>query len=87
MSSQSLTKSLLHFSRDQKGWRTHPVPFRYADTPGLWTREQVEAWKPVVDAVHAKGGVFFCQIWHTGRASNYGTKQLMIAFELESISS
>ena len=31
----------------------------------------MEAWKPVVDAVHAKGGVFFCQIWHTGRASNY----------------
>ncbi|TVU14266.1 hypothetical protein EJB05_37725, partial [Eragrostis curvula] len=43
----------------------------YPDTPGLWTREQVEAWKPIVDAVHAKGGVFFCQIWHTGRASNY----------------
>ncbi|CAL5068012.1 unnamed protein product [Urochloa decumbens] len=43
----------------------------YPDTPGIWTREQVEAWKPVVDAVHAKGGVFFCQIWHTGRASNY----------------
>ncbi|GJN02836.1 hypothetical protein PR202_ga20223 [Eleusine coracana subsp. coracana] len=43
----------------------------YPHTPGLWTREQVEAWKPIVDAVHAKGGVFFCQIWHTGRASNY----------------
>jgi len=43
----------------------------YPDSPGIWTREQVEAWKPVVDAVHAKGGVFFCQIWHTGRASNY----------------
>ncbi|XP_062225740.1 putative 12-oxophytodienoate reductase 11 [Phragmites australis] len=43
----------------------------YPDSPGIWTREQVEAWKPIVDAVHAKGGVFFCQIWHTGRASNY----------------
>lgn len=40
--------------------------------PGLWTKEQVEAWKPVVDAVHAKGGVFFCQIWHAGRVSNSG---------------
>ncbi|CAI8589458.1 unnamed protein product [Vicia faba] len=39
-------------------------------TPGLWTKEQVEAWKPIVDAVHAKGGVFFCQLWHVGRASN-----------------
>ncbi|KAK1371756.1 12-oxophytodienoate reductase 1 [Heracleum sosnowskyi] len=42
----------------------------YTDTPGIWTKEQVEAWKPIVDAVHAKGGIFFCQIWHVGRASN-----------------
>ncbi|KAF6152385.1 hypothetical protein GIB67_028427 [Kingdonia uniflora] len=28
----------------------------YQDTPGIWTKEQVEAWKPIVDAVHAKGG-------------------------------
>ncbi|KAK7855965.1 12-oxophytodienoate reductase 1 [Quercus suber] len=42
----------------------------YPDTPGIWTKEQVEAWKPIVDAVHAKGGVFFCQIWHVGRVSN-----------------
>ncbi|CDP10749.1 unnamed protein product [Coffea canephora] len=43
----------------------------YPDTPGIWTKEQVEAWKPIVDAVHANGGVFFCQIWHVGRVSNY----------------
>ncbi|KAL9437711.1 hypothetical protein AB3S75_023561 [Citrus x aurantiifolia] len=42
----------------------------YPDTPGIWTKEQVEAWKPIVDAVHAKGGIFFCQIWHVGRVSN-----------------
>ncbi|KAF4351666.1 hypothetical protein F8388_024499 [Cannabis sativa] len=42
----------------------------YPDTPGIWTKEHVEAWKPIVDAVHAKGGVFFCQIWHVGRVSN-----------------
>ncbi|GJN31884.1 hypothetical protein PR202_gb20339 [Eleusine coracana subsp. coracana] len=39
------------------------------DVPGLWTDEQVQSWKPVVDAVHAKGAVFFCQLWHAGRAS------------------
>ncbi|KAL5728281.1 12-oxophytodienoate reductase [Ranunculus cassubicifolius] len=39
----------------------------YPDTPGIWTTEQVEAW-----AVHAKGGIFFCQIWHVGRVSNFG---------------
>ncbi|KAJ4828179.1 12-oxophytodienoate reductase 2 [Turnera subulata] len=44
----------------------------YPQTPGVWTKEQVEAWKPIVDAVHAKGGVFFCQIWHVGRVSNSG---------------
>ncbi|XP_020107147.1 putative 12-oxophytodienoate reductase 8 isoform X3 [Ananas comosus] len=43
----------------------------YPDTPGIWTKKQVEAWKPIVDAVHKKGGVFFCQIWHAGRASTY----------------
>ncbi|KAJ4713762.1 12-oxophytodienoate reductase [Melia azedarach] len=42
----------------------------FPDTPGIWTKEQVEAWKPIVDAVHAKGGIFFCQIWHVGRVSN-----------------
>ncbi|KAG2710139.1 hypothetical protein I3760_04G011400 [Carya illinoinensis] len=41
-------------------------------TPGIWTREQIEAWKPIVDAVHAKGGIFFCQLWHVGRVSNQG---------------
>ncbi|KAK0575864.1 hypothetical protein LWI29_008310 [Acer saccharum] len=42
----------------------------YPQTPGIWTKEQVEAWKPIVDGVHAKGGIFFCQIWHAGRVSN-----------------
>ncbi|KAK9141621.1 hypothetical protein Syun_011021 [Stephania yunnanensis] len=44
----------------------------YTDSPGIWTKEQVEAWKPIVDVVHAKGGIFFCQIGHVGRVSNYG---------------
>ncbi|CAI9115117.1 OLC1v1015953C1 [Oldenlandia corymbosa var. corymbosa] len=39
-------------------------------TPGIWTKEQVEAWKPIVKAVHDKGGIFFCQMWHVGRVSN-----------------
>ncbi|KAK1414656.1 hypothetical protein QVD17_30405 [Tagetes erecta] len=42
----------------------------YEHTPGIWSKEQIEAWKPIVDAVHAKGGIFFCQIWHAGRVSN-----------------
>lgn len=42
----------------------------YPQTPGIYTQEQVEAWKPVVKAVHDKGGVFVCQLWHVGRASH-----------------
>ena len=51
--------------------------YRYEHVPGIWTKEQVEAWKPIVDAVHAKGGIFFCQIWHCGRISNRGVFSLL----------
>ncbi|OEL16692.1 12-oxophytodienoate reductase 1 [Dichanthelium oligosanthes] len=46
-----------------------PTAQGYPETPGIWTQEQVEAWKPIVDAVHRKGAFFFCQIWHVGRVS------------------
>ncbi|XP_058090126.1 12-oxophytodienoate reductase 1-like isoform X3 [Magnolia sinica] len=42
----------------------------FLNFPGIWTSEQVRAWRTVVDAVHEKGGVFFCQIWHAGRSHN-----------------
>ncbi|GAB4853729.1 12-oxophytodienoate reductase 3 [Ancistrocladus abbreviatus] len=38
--------------------------------PGIYTDEQVEGWRKVVDAVHAKGAIIFCQLWHGGRASH-----------------
>jgi len=37
--------------------------------PGLWLQEQAVGWKKVVDAVHAKGGFIYCQLWHAGRAT------------------
>ncbi|GLC58939.1 hypothetical protein PLESTB_001419500 [Pleodorina starrii] len=40
------------------------------NVPGLWLPEQLEGWKPVVRAVKDKGAVFFCQLWHCGRASH-----------------
>jgi N-ethylmaleimide reductase len=40
------------------------------DVPGVWLAEQVEGWREVVDAVHAKGGVIFLQLWHVGRVSH-----------------
>lgn len=42
----------------------------YARIPGLWSDAQVLAWKPVVNAVHAKGGKVFAQLMHTGRVSH-----------------
>ena len=45
-------------SREGLGW-----PF----APGLWTDEQIEHWKPVVDSVHATGGKIMVQMWHMGR--------------------
>jgi len=36
-------------------------------SPGLWSAEQVEAWRPVTKAVHARGGRIVAQLWHMGR--------------------
>jgi N-ethylmaleimide reductase len=38
--------------------------------PGIYTEQQVAGWRKVVDAVHAKGGVIFLQLWHVGRVSH-----------------
>lgn len=35
--------------------------------PGLWSDEQVDAWRPIVQAVHAAGGRIVAQLWHMGR--------------------
>jgi 2,4-dienoyl-CoA reductase-like NADH-dependent reductase (Old Yellow Enzyme family) len=45
---------------------------RFPRVPGIYNQEQTDAWKKVVDAVHAKGAIFFCQLWHVGRASHQG---------------
>jgi N-ethylmaleimide reductase len=42
----------------------------YARIPGLWNAAQVDAWKQVTNAVHAKGGHIFAQLMHTGRVSH-----------------
>jgi N-ethylmaleimide reductase len=42
----------------------------YLDTPGIYTPEQVEGWKKVTDAVHARGGRIVIQLWHVGRISH-----------------
>jgi len=42
----------------------------YQDTPGIYTDAQVAGWRTVTDAVHAKGGKIFLQLWHVGRISH-----------------
>ncbi|KDO22796.1 hypothetical protein SPRG_11555 [Saprolegnia parasitica CBS 223.65] len=47
-----------------------PKTSAFYSEPGVHTPEQLAAWKKVTDAVHAKGGKIFCQIWHSGRAAH-----------------
>jgi 2,4-dienoyl-CoA reductase-like NADH-dependent reductase (Old Yellow Enzyme family) len=46
-----------------------PMGVGYADTPGLWSNEQVAGWKLITSAVHKAGGRIFSQLWHVGRIS------------------
>lgn len=39
-------------------------------TPGIYSREQIAGWREITDAVHAKGGIIFLQLWHVGRVSH-----------------
>ncbi len=45
-------------SREGLGWPS---------APGIWSDEQVEAWKPIVKGVQDDGGLIVMQLWHMGR--------------------
>lgn len=47
----------------------------YQDTPGIYSRAQIEGWRKVTDAVHAKGGRIFLQLWHVGRVSHVNLQE------------
>ena len=53
-----------------EGTPVDPMGVGYANVPGLWSQQQVEAWKPITAAVHNAGGHIFAQIWHVGRISD-----------------
>lgn len=40
------------------------------NVPGVYSAAQIAGWKQVTDAVHAKGGLIFLQLWHVGRVSH-----------------
>ncbi|WP_010586225.1 alkene reductase [Schlesneria paludicola] len=47
-----------------------PSGVGYPHTPGIWSAEQVEGWRSVVDGVHENGGRILLQLWHVGRISD-----------------
>jgi N-ethylmaleimide reductase len=44
--------------------------FGNSGVPGIYSEAQIAGWREVVDAVHAKGGIIFLQLWHVGRVSH-----------------
>ncbi len=53
-----------------EGTSPSPNGLGYARIPGLFNAAQVQGWKVVVDAVHARGGKIFVQLMHTGRVTH-----------------
>ncbi|CAO3596137.1 unnamed protein product [Absidia cylindrospora] len=47
-----------------------PAADGYKYAPGIYKDDQVEGWRKVTDAVHAKGGIIYSQLWHVGRATH-----------------
>ena len=47
-----------------------PQGVGYPGTPGIHSDAQVAGWRQVTDAVHARGGRIFLQLWHVGRISH-----------------
>ncbi len=47
-----------------------PAGVGYPHTPGVWSAEQTEGWRNVVEGVHKAGGRILLQLWHVGRISD-----------------
>src|SRR5258708_3149142 len=65
--SQRASKSGLIISEATAVWIRG---YGYAGAPGIYWDRQIEGWRRVTDAVHAKGGRIFLQLWHVGRQSH-----------------
>ena len=53
-----------------EGSQVSPRGVGYVNTPGIYSKEQVEAWKLVTNVVHEEGGKIFIQLWHVGRLTH-----------------
>jgi N-ethylmaleimide reductase len=53
-----------------EGTEISPDAYGWADSPGLWSSEQIQGWRRVTDAIHRKGAFIYAQLWHTGALSH-----------------
>ena len=53
-----------------EGSQVSPQGVGYVHTPGIHSQAQIAGWKQVTEAVHAKGGRIFLQLWHVGAISH-----------------
>ena len=53
-----------------EGSQISPQGVGYINTPGIHSAAQIAGWKQVTDAVHARGGRIFLQLWHVGAVSH-----------------
>ena len=53
-----------------EGTQVSPRAVGYINTPGIYSKMQVESWRHVTESVHAHDGKIFAQLWHVGRVSH-----------------
>lgn len=53
-----------------EGSQISPQGVGYVHTPGIHSQAQIRGWQKVTDAVHARGGHIFLQLWHVGYVSH-----------------
>ncbi|TFK62757.1 NADH:flavin oxidoreductase/NADH oxidase [Pluteus cervinus] len=58
----------------------------YFNVPGIFSQEQIDAWKEVVDGVHAKGSFIFLQLWALGRTGQADVLKFFGDYDLVSAS-
>jgi N-ethylmaleimide reductase len=53
-----------------EGTSSSPNGLGYPRIPGIFSADQIDGWKAIVEAVHNKGGKIFLQLMHCGRISH-----------------
>src|SRR5580658_6603920 len=62
-----------------EGTGPSPMGMGYPRTPGIYSPAQIDAWRKVTDAVHARGGRIFLQLMHVGRIAHAGNRTIVDA--------